>query len=463
MSRGHRAVPIWVVTSILAASGVVTSLTFTLSISLLPTVPDIMDVTANDASWVVTITLLTSSVMTPIMAHMADMYGKRLMLLISLAALLLGSVLVATATAFPAMLAGRALQGFAPSLIPIAISLIRDLLPRERVGVAVALLSGTMGIGTAFGLPLSGFLDAHFGWRSVFWFTAVGGTVLAVCILAFVPESVLRSFGRFDLLGALLFGLTLAALLLVISKAAVWRPDTLALLGLVAGTGAALWIPWQLRARTPMVDIRTAMKRPVLLTNLASLFLTIGTFVNLLITTQQVQAPPESGYGFGLTALEGGLVMLPAGLVIILMAPFTGRMLNRWGGKTVLAAGCAVMLMAYATRVFAMDSIPAIIAQATVVGVGTGLSFAAMPTLIMASVPPSESAAANGINSLVRAVSMSLTSALVALLFATSSLQISGHIFLTREGLQTLFAITAACAGLGAILAAVIPTDTRRS
>jgi MFS family permease len=250
----------WVPIVVLALCGMLTSLQFTLAIPVLPMIPELLAVTPDDASWVVTATLLTSAVATPVIARMADMYGKRRLLTTSLAVLTAGSVVAALGGSFPALIAGRAMQGFSAALIPVGISLLRDALPKERIGAAVALMSATLGTGSALGMPLSGLLYEHLGWESLFWFTAAGGGLLVVAVRMVVPESPLRVPGRFDIVGALLLSAVLTAALLVVSKGSRWGWSSAVVIALTVGAavGLAAWVPLQLRTEEPMVDLRTA-------------------------------------------------------------------------------------------------------------------------------------------------------------------------------------------------------------
>src|SRR5690625_1617660 len=125
----------------LAAGGVLVSLAQTLIIPLITQLPQIFNTSAANASWIITVTLLAGAVSTPVTGRLADMYGKKLMLLLALAAFIVGALLSAAAPGLGVMIAGRAMQGVAAGLIPLGISLMHDLLPRERAGKAIALLS----------------------------------------------------------------------------------------------------------------------------------------------------------------------------------------------------------------------------------------------------------------------------------------------------------------------------------
>ncbi len=459
----HRTAPAWATILVLSLCGMVSALQFTLVIPLLPEFPQLLDISASDSSWLVTATLLTAAVGTPIIARMADMYGKRRMLLVSLGAMVLGSVICALEFSFAAMIVGRSLQGFGAALIAVGISLLRDKLPPERVGTAVALMSATMGIGSALGLPLAGVLSEWLGWHSIFWFGAVAGVVLVIALLVVVEESPVRTPGRFDVTGALVLSAALVCLLLPISKGSVWGWGGPLVVGLLVASVLlmAVWVPLELRVNQPMVDLRTSAQRPVLMTNLASVFAGTAMFVNMLVTVQVLQQPTATGAGFGLGVTAAGLAMVPSGLAMVAMSPLSGWSLARFGGRAVLLVGAGVMALSYGGRVFWADSVSAVVIGSTLVGIGTALAFAAMPTLIMSSVPITETASANGLNSLVRSLGTSLASTLVAAIMATYTVEVGGVLFATERAFQVVLVLGSASAAICVALAALIPTDRR--
>lgn len=431
----------------------------TLVVPLLPDFAGILRVTTEDASWLVTATLLSSAVATPIVSRSADMYGKRKMMAACLAIMVLGSVLAAVGGNFLWLIIGRTMQGFAISLIPVGISIMRDELPKEKMGSAVALMSATLGIGSALGLPLAGLLYESLGWRSIFWVTAVAGSLLLIAVLLVVPESKVRTPGRFDYLGAVLLSATLAALLLAISKGGSWGWDSkpVLLLFVTAALFLAAWVPYQLKASQPMVDLRTFARRPVLLTNLASLLTGFAMFANMLLTTQQLQLPASTGYGFGLDVIAAGLCMLPAGLALVVFAPVSGGIIRRFGGKSALITGAAVMAAGYVGRIFFWDSIAWVIIGSTVVGIGTAIAYASMPTLIMAAVPITETASANGLNSLVRSIGTSMSSAAVAAVLSSVTLTIGSERLPSLQAFQDVFGLAALAAVASIITAVFLP------
>lgn len=454
----HR-VPPWVTIAVLASCGLVVTMQFTLFVPLLPDLALLLGVSGEDASWLLTVTMVVSAVSTPIVARMADMYGKRRMLFVSLAGMILGSLLCALVEAFPALLVGRALQGFASSLIAVGISILRDELPEDKVGSGIALMSATMGIGSGLALPLSGVLYHALGWHSIFWLSAAIGVLLVLAVLLLVEESAVRAPGRFDIVGALLFSIALVCLLLPITKGETWgwrSPPVLAL-AVMSLLTFAVWVPVQLRRPHPMVDLRIARQRPILVTNIASLFIGFSMFANFILTAQVLQLPATTGVGMGLDASAGGLAMVPMATTMALAAPVTGRLLNVWGGRGVLASGAAIMVLGYVGRYFFGASVLQIVLGSVVVGIGAAAAYAALPALIMSAVPVTETASANGLNTLVRSIGSSLGNAVVAVLLAAHAVQAGGVSLPTATGIDLVIWASAGTALAGLALALLIP------
>jgi MFS family permease len=438
----------------------VVALQQTMVIPLLPDFPKILGVSADDASWLVTVTLLTSAVATPIVSRLADMFGKRRMMLISMTMIVVGSLVAAIGGNFVALLIGRGLQGFAISMIPVGISIMRDELPKEKVASATALMSATLGIGSALGLPLSGLIFEHLGWPAIFWLSAIVGVLLIIAVAAVVPESSVRTRGKFDFLGAVMLSTALTAILLAISKGARWGwTSELTLLMFVIGiVTLALWFPYELRVTQPMVDLRTSAKRPVLLTNVASILVGFSMYANNLSTTQQLQMPKISGYGFELGVMAAGLCMIPAGLAMVFFAPVSANITKRFGAKITLIVGGTVLALAYIARVFLTGSIALIIISAAVVSIGTAIAYSAMPMLIMRSVPITETASANGLNSLLRSVGTSTSSAVVAAMLTSMVIPSGpGEGLPSIDAFKNIFWLAALAAVAAAAAAAFIP------
>src|SRR5699024_323216 len=131
----------------------------------------------------------------------------------------------------PLMVVGRALQGSSTGVIALGISVMRDELPAERLGSGTALMSASLGIGGALGLPAAAFLAQEADWHVLFWVCAGLGAVGFVLVFSLIRESPIRTGGRFDAVGALGISLGLVCLLLAISQGGTWGWSSGTILG----------------------------------------------------------------------------------------------------------------------------------------------------------------------------------------------------------------------------------------
>lgn len=448
----------------LATAGIVVSLMQTIIIPLVPELPRLLHASAADASWAITATLLAGAIATPVMGRLGDMYGKRRLLLVSLVMLVAGSVVSALSDSLAPMVVGRTMQGLSAGVIPLGISIMRDELPAERLGSSIALMSASLGIGGALGLPAAAFLAEAVNWHVLFWASGGAGVLATLLVLTRVPESAVRTGGRFDLVGALGLSGALTCLLLAVSKGADWGWTSGLTLGLfaVAAVVLLLWGRWELRTRSPLVDLRTAVRRQVLLTNAASVVFGFAMFAMSLVLPQVMQLPEATGYGLGTSMLTVGLVMAPSGLVMMAVAPLSARLSRARGPKVTLMAGAVVVAAGYGLGVVLMSAIWQLVLVSAVIGAGIGLAYGAMPALITAAVPVDETAAANSLNTLMRSIGTSTASAVAGVILAEMSVRLGPVHVPTEDGFRVVMGIGAAAALLALAVAAFLPAHRRQ-
>ncbi|ADJ45258.1 major facilitator transporter [Amycolatopsis mediterranei S699] len=447
------------VVAVLALAGITVSLMQTLVIPLIPALPGLLHASAADATWAITATLLAGAVATPTMGRLGDMYGKRRMLLISLGALVAGSAIGALSDSLVPMVAGRTLQGLAAGVIPLGISIMRDELPAERLGSATALMSASLGVGGALGLPAAALLAENADWHALFWTAAGLGVVVTALVVALVPESPVRTGGRFDVPGAAGLSIALVCLLLAISKGADWGWGSAATLGLVAVAVVVLllWGRWELRTAQPLVDLRTTARRQVLLTNIASAVFGFAMFAMSLVLPQLLQLPAATGYGLGKSMLAVGLVMAPSGLVMMALAPVSARISATRGPKTTLMLGAVVVAAGYALGIVLMSATWHLVLISSVIGAGIGLAYGAMPALVMGAVPVSETAAANSLNTLMRSIGTSVSSATAGLILARLTISFGPATLPSQNGFRLVLSMGSAAALIALAVAAFLP------
>ncbi|MFF7532650.1 MFS transporter [Streptomyces bobili] len=447
------------VVAVLALAGIVVSLMQTLVIPIVPELPKLLDAPASDTAWAVTATLLAAAVATPVVGRLGDMVGKRRMLLTSIVLLISGSVVCALADSLIPMITGRALQGLSAAVVPLGISILRDTVSAEKLAGSTAVMSASLGVGGALGLPTAAFIADNWDWHILFWTSAALGVVAFVLVLLVVPESENRVGGRFDLVGSLGLSAGLVSLLLAVSKGGDWGWTSATTLGL--GGAAVLillaWGRWELRAKQPLVDLRTTAKRQVLFTNLASIALGFSMFAMSLVLPQLLQLPEQTGYGLGRSMLTVGLVLAPQGLVMMVMSAVSAGITKAKGPKVTLMIGSLIVATGYGLNIVLMSEVWHLVLVSCVIGAGVGFTYGALPALIMGAVDPSQTGSANSLNTLMRSLGTSFASAVAGVILAQMTTEYGGFALPAENGFKVVMAIGAGAALAAFLLAGFIP------
>jgi EmrB/QacA subfamily drug resistance transporter len=428
--------------------------------TLIPALGDLKTQLHTDSSgvaWTLTGYLLAAAVFTPVFGRLGDMFGKRRLLVASLIAFALGSVVAALGHTLETVVAGRVLQGVGGGIFPLCFGIIRDEFPRERVGQSIGLISATLGIGGGVGLVIGGLLVDHASYHWIFWLSAAMSAAAAVAIELYIPESPHRSPGKVDVRGALVLGAGLVLPMVGISRANVWGWGSTRTLGLVVAGLVILagWVALQKRTAEPMADIKTLATPPVLMTNIATVLVGFGMFGSFILIPQLAEASTSTGYGFGLSATGAGLLMLPSALAMLFVGPVSGILGARMGNKVPLALGGLTTAVGLILMGVAHDSELEILVFNTISSVGVGLAYAAMPNLIVDAVPRSRTGEATGFNAVVRSVGSSLGSQITAAVLAGSVLASTG--LPGDSGFTDAFLISGGVALAAALVAVVIP------
>ncbi|MFR9787917.1 MFS transporter [Streptomyces sp. MB22_4] len=452
------------VVTALALAGTVAAIMQTLVTPLIAELPQILHTSSSNAAWVVTVTLLVGGVCVPVSGRLGDLVGKRRMMLICVVPLVIGSVVCALSTSVVPMITGRGLQGMGMGMIPLGIALLRDVLPVEKLSGSIALVSASMGIGGAIGLPLAAAVAQYADWQQLFWGSAVLALLVGVLIFVVVPDVPAAAKGqRFDALGALGLAIGLVALLLAISKGADWGWASGTTLGLFAVAVVALpaWGFWELRTRDPLIDLRTTARPRVLITNAASVLIGVGMYSFMLIAPQVLQFPKATGFGLGQSMLAAGLWIAPGGIMMMLISPLGGKLINARGPKVALVCGALVIAVGYALALPLMGTAWGVMLAGIVINSGVALAYGSMPALIMSSVPVSETAAANGFNTLMRSLGTTIGSAVIGVVLAHMTISLGGYTIASEDGFRTGLLIGCGVAVLSAAVASLIPSPRK--
>jgi EmrB/QacA subfamily drug resistance transporter len=408
--------------AVLALGGLSYAMLGSLVVPALPTMMRELGTTETGITWLLTGYLLAASVGTAIIGRLGDMYGKEKLLLWTLVVLAFGTLLSAVSSTLSLQITARFIQGVAGGIFPLAFGIVRDEFPRDKVAGGIGLLSAILGVGGGVGIVLSGVIIQNLDYHFLFWIPLVTIVAAAVLTWRLVPESPVRVPGKVNWLAAALMTIGLSAVLLAVSETTSWGwggPKTL-LLGAAGFAVIALWIAVEVRSDNPLVDMTMMRLRGVWTTNASAFLLGAGMYASFVIFPQFAQLPTSTGFGFGASVVVSGLYLLPATIGMVLLGIWAGPIAVRFGSRWALLVGTLFTLGAFLLLALAHNAPWQMLVSAGLIGVGLGLSFAALGNLIVQAVPPEQTGVASGVNTVMRTLGGALGGQLSATFIATN-------------------------------------------
>ena len=442
---------------VLLMAGVSFALSQTLVIPALPDIAANVDASPAAASWILSGFLLSASISTPIVGKLGDVYGKGRVLTIVLLLFSVGGVVCALAHSIVVLIIGRVIQGVAGGVFPLAFGIIRDTFPPDKVASGLGLVSAILGIGAGIGLPLSGVIADGIGVQWLFWISLIA-LPAALAAHRLVPPSPASRRLSIDWIGAALLSAALAAVLLGVTEANDWGWGSARTVGLFAGGIAlfAIWILVESRVKEPLIDLSVLRGRAVATTNLTGLLVGFAMFSSFLLIPQFAQAPESSGYGFGDSVSQAGLLLVPAALFQLVAGPLAGGLGARIGFRTTLAAGAGLATMAFVLLALEHAHPWQFIISAALLGTGISFAFASMANLIVGAVPQSEVGVATGINTIMRTVGGAFGAAVASAILTGNT--IAGSAIPSESAYTAAFVLSAVGGVLAVGAALLVPT-----
>ncbi|WP_370247913.1 MFS transporter [Nocardioides sp.] len=407
----------------------VTAVISSLGAPLVPTVARRFDVPLSAAQWTLTATLLAGAVATPVLGRLGSGRWRRPVMLATIGVVLGGAVLAAAPLgdgplAFAALVTGRALQGVGLGLVPLALAAARDLWRGPLLDRNLGLLSVTTVAGAGLGYPLTGFLADHLGLHGAHTCGALLLLTTLLLAVRFLPRAGSVPPQPVDLVGAVLLGGGMVALLLAVSQGEHWgwaAPRTL-LLAVLGTLLVAAWTLWSRGRAHPLVDLRLAARPGVAGPHVVAACLGVGMYGLLTLAVLVVQRDPAAGpdgFGLGLGPVAAGAVLVPYSLASVSGNQLARRVAARFGSGVLLPVGCTSFALALVVGGTWHAELWQVLLAMGLGGLGSGFTFSSLAALIVPHVPRAETGSAMAFNQLMRYLGFSVGSAVsVALLAA---------------------------------------------
>ncbi len=392
----------------------------------LPSIQRDLDASISSLEWTVNAYTLTFAVLLVTGGRLGDIFGRRRMFLFGVVVFAVSSAAIGVSPDQAWLVGGRAIQGIgAAFMMPATLSIISNAFPPEERGRAIGTWAGVSALALAIGPVVGGALTEHVSWRAIF-FINLPVAVLAVVVTLFATresrdETVARTVD-FPGIAALSTGLT--ALVLALVEGNSWGWGSPAIIGLLAASVVGLvgFFVIERRVRAPMIDLDQLRSATFLGANLVGFvisfaMLAVFFFVALYMQNLLHYSP-----------LEAGVRFLPATLIIIVTAPISGRLADRFGPRPLIVAGMVLLSVSLfiQTHISATSGYGLLLPAFIVMGLGIGLTMSPMSTAAMNAVSAEKAGAASGVLSMSRMVGGTFGIAVLGALFqslASSRLQ----------------------------------------
>jgi MFS family permease len=408
---------------------------------LIPAIPDLIrdfDVSYSMSAWILTAYLISGAVMTPIAGKLADVYGKKKVLLGILAVYIIGLTMAGFSPNIYFMVAARAVQGVGMAMFVIAFSIIRDQFPREKMSIGQGVISSMFASGAVLGLLLGGIVIQNYGWQATFL------SAIPIAIALFVinskfnykkqshevkraenPHNMTRDTpvvvshpknGKVDVKGAITLATFITSFLLALtlsettgnsSSISNASPSLLVYYLIILGVATfALFVIIERREKYPLVDFKLILHKAILPSNI--IILVVGFSMFMVFQTIPVLVRNPQPFGFGLDAAEAGYVQLPFAIVLLIFGPTSGLIVAKMGSIRPLIIGIAVTTAGFLGLLASHADLMTISLDLAVLSTGLSLTNVGAMNITMLATPIEHTGMSLGTNNLMRIIGSSI-------------------------------------------------------
>jgi EmrB/QacA subfamily drug resistance transporter len=329
-------------------------------------------------SWVFSSFLLAQTAMTVVFGNLADVYGRKPMMLIGIGIFLLGSTLAGFAWSMPVMICCRLIQGVgAGAMQPVAMTIVADLYPARERGKVQGYLASVWAVAAVIGPVLGGLIISRLSWAWIFWINIPVGIAAATGFILFLKENAKHERRTIDVGGAASFTVAVTSLLIALTELGNHQPTRVAAAATVCLIAAAIFVVLERRVAHPIVSFALWSHRPIAATNLVAVLAgmtLIGLTTFLPIYVQLVMQRSPTIAGFTLTTM---LIGWPAG------ATMAARLFHRFALRHLLLTGALLQPVGAAFFLaLTPHTSPLLPAMGSLV-MGFGMGLISVPSLVL--------------------------------------------------------------------------------
>jgi EmrB/QacA subfamily drug resistance transporter len=408
----------------------------------LPVLGKQLSLDAITLGWITTSYLLSSATFLVPLGRIADIYGRKKVFTCGIAIFTLFSFFSGMANSATMLISFRALQGIGGAMLAgTAVALLATIFPANKRGKVLGINVAATYLGLSLGPVLGGVLTQHFGWRSIFFSSALLGlAVMGVALWKLKGEWTGARGEKFDFAGSVIYMFGLVALVygftLLPEMSGVWL--------IVAGViGLSAFVRWEMRTRSPVLDIALFRNsRTFTFSNLAALINYSATWAVSFLISLYLQ------YLKGFNPQSAGLILVAMPATQAILSPLAGRLSDRIEPRLIASAGMAFTTAGLVIFIFVNEATPLgiIIGNLVLMGFGFALFSSPNTNAVMSSAPNTAYGVASATLATMRQVGMTFSMGVAMLMFALymGRVQITPeHYPLFQQSMKTSFIIFA--------------------
>ena len=481
----------WKTLAILSSIATLVMYTETMLVPSLPTIISEFNLSYSLSPWILTTYLIIGAVMTPVTSSLAEIHGKRKILLAVMGVYAVGVTVGGLTTDFYSFIIARGMQGVGMSMFPIAFSVIREQFPKSRLAIGQGVITSMFACGSILGLLIGATIAEYSGWRTTFLSILPVAILLPIVVWKFArigevhsdwmtmttttttttsPQQQSGSSDKkksLDLFGAATLAATITLFLLsltFIETRATGSNSTQSISQLAilsAGCIAAFvaFLVAERRAIHPLIDLKLLQNKILLFTNIMMIILGFSMFMVFQTIPILAESPPPAGFGYSITGTAA--IQLPFSIILLIFGPTSGYIVSKLGSIRPVIMGYAINAFGF-FMLATFHSQPWMVSVAlAIISTGLSLGSVGLMNIVLLATPYKNMVTSIGMTSLLRIIGSSVGPAVAGVLMQVGQINVQGHAgsFPAPESYTLIFLMAATMS----ILSVIMTLKIRRS
>jgi MFS family permease len=466
----------WKTLAILSSIATMVMYAETMLVPSLPKIINEFSLSYSISPWILTTYLIAGAVMTPVASSLANMHGKKKVLLWIMVVYAAGVVLGGVTNDLYSFIGARAMQGTGMAMFPLAFSIIREQFPRSRLAIGQGIITSMFASGSILGLLVGAGIAEAYGWRMTFLSIVPVSILLLVVIRRFIREGDIHpqwlehdaSTGpapsparsqSLDIYGAIALAVVITSFLLLLTYARAENSASTQMLlvfSAVCIVSFAAFVMIERRAANPVVDYRLFKNRSLLFANV--MIIIIGFSMFMIFQTIPILAESPRPVGFGADVTEAAAIQLPFAVILLVFGPTSGFIVSKLGSIRPAILGSVINVSGF-VLLAAFHSLPWMVSVSlAVISTGLSLGGVGIMNVILLSTPQRQMVSSLGNTLLLRIIGSSVGPAIAGVVMQThlvSADEFAGT-FPSPETYTIIFAGAAALSTMSVVMSVLL-------